>query len=284
MALNLDKSLVDHIQVTVAAALAEDIGGGDLSANLIPQDREAKAIVITRQDCVLCGGPWFSEVYRQLDVGSTCRWLWPDGEYLQSGTVVCEIAGRARTLLTGERTALNFLQLLSAGASVTREYVSAVTGNATIILDTRKTLPGLRRAQKYAVRCGGGQNHRMGLYDAILIKENHIASAGSIRVAMTTALERSSEVGIEVEVENLEQMQEALDAGARRILLDNFSKSALDEAVSLRGRLAPDVVLEASGGITLDNVRTIAETGVDYISIGALTKDVHAIDFSMRFL
>lgn len=277
------QTLLDDLKKSVSIALAEDVGSGDLSAELVAADSKATATVVSRQNCILCGQPWFDEVYRQLGDGVTCRWLQPDGEQVAADDVVCDLSGPARTLLTGERSALNFLQLLSASASAARRYVDTVAGTGTEILDTRKTLPGLRRAQKYAVRCGGAQNHRMGLYDAILIKENHIAAAGSIQAAISAAGNTVTGVLIEVEVESLEQMQQALAAGAHRLLLDNFSRDELTDAVAIRMEQAPDAKLEASGGITLDNVRAIAETGVDYISIGALTKDVAAVDFSMQF-
>lgn len=277
-----DQILLDDLQQSVAAALAEDVGGGDLSAALVPADRQSTARVVSRQDCILCGQAWFDEVYRQIDRSIEINWLQTDGEQVTADTVVCELSGSARTLLTGERSALNFLQLLSASASAARKYVDAVAGTGAVILDTRKTLPGLRRAQKYAVRCGGAQNHRMGLYDAILIKENHIAAAGSIQAAIAAADRHTSGILIEVEVESLEQMRQAMAAGASRLLLDNFANVELADAVALRASHAKDVQLEASGGITLANVRSVAATGVDYISVGALTKDVAAVDFSMQ--
>ena len=277
-----DQILLDDLQQSVAAALAEDVGGGDLSAALVPADRQSTARVVSRQDCILCGQAWFDEVYRQIDRSIEINWLQTDGEQVTADTVVCELSGSARTLLTGERSALNFLQLLSASASAARKYVDAVAGTGAVILDTRKTLPGLRRAQKYAVRCGGAQNHRMGLYDAILIKENHIATAGSIQAAIAAADRHTSGILIEVEVESLEQMRQAMAAGASRLLLDNFANVELADAVALRASHAKDVQLEASGGITLANVRSVAATGVDYISVGALTKDVAAVDFSMQ--
>jgi nicotinate-nucleotide pyrophosphorylase (carboxylating) len=280
----LDQTVADHLKTSVAAALTEDVGSGDLTAKLIPAGQQAEASVISRQECVLCGQPWFDEVFRQLDNKVACSWLLAEGDQVAADTVICELRGPARALLTGERSALNFLQLLSASASAARKYVDAVAGTGAVILDTRKTLPGLRRAQKYAVQCGGAQNHRMGLYDAILIKENHIAAAGGVLAAISMASSQTSDVLIEVEVETLEQMQQALASGAHRLLLDNFSIRQLSDAVALRNRHATGVTLEASGGITLDNVRVVAETGVDYISIGALTKDILAVDFSMQFL
>jgi nicotinate-nucleotide pyrophosphorylase (carboxylating) len=279
----LDQLLVDYLTESVAAALVEDVGSGDLTAELVPAGQQAEARVISRQGCTLCGQPWFDEVFLQLESEIKCNWLLAEGDQVAPDTVICELHGPARALLTGERSALNFLQLLSASASAAREYVDAVAGTGAVILDTRKTLPGLRRAQKYAVRCGGAQNHRMGLYDAILIKENHITAAGGVQAAVSATSSRRSNILVEVEVETLEQMQQALESGAHRLLLDNFSIRQLSDAVNLRDQHATDVTLEASGGITLDNVRKVAETGVDYISIGALTKDVLAIDFSMQF-
>ena len=275
-------TLPDDIAETVRRALAEDVGAGDLTADLIPANIRAQAQVITREEAVLCGQAWFEEVFRSLDKRVRVEWLARDGERVRANQILCTLEGPARALLTGERTALNFLQTLSGTATVTRRYVDAVQGTRAQILDTRKTLPGLRGAQKYAVRCGGGQNHRMGLYDAILIKENHIAAAGSVSAAVRAA--RAAAPGgttVEVEVENLEQLKEALAAGTDRLLLDNFSLKRLREAVH---ETAGRAKLEASGGITLENLRTIAETGVDYISIGALTKHVRAVDLSLRFM
>jgi nicotinate-nucleotide pyrophosphorylase (carboxylating) len=273
--------LPKDIDAVVSRALEEDLGRGDLTAALIPASQTAEAQVITRDDAVLCGQPWFNEVFRQLDRRIRVEWLVHDAEAMRANQVLCTLEGPARALLTGERTALNFLQTLSGTATVTRRYVEAVAGTRTVILDTRKTLPGLRTAQKYAVRCGGGENHRMGLYDAILIKENHIAACGSVANAVREArLKASTDVTVEVEVENLEQLREALAAGADRLLLDNFSLKRLREAVQ---ETAGRAKLEASGGITIDNIRAIAETGVDCISIGALTKHVRAVDLSMRF-
>jgi len=273
--------LPDDVTETVRRALAEDVGTGDLTAALIAADIGAEAQVITREDAVLCGTAWFDEVFRQ--VGDHIRVVWraKDGEAIHAGQKLCTVTGPARGLLTGERVALNFLQLLSGTATRARQYVDAVRGTKTIILDTRKTVPGLRRAQKYAVACGGGQNHRMGLYDAILIKENHIAAAGSITAALEAARNSAPrDVSIEIEVENIGQLREALAANADRLLLDNFSVEELEAAVAeTRGRAK----LEASGGIDLSNIRAFAETGVDYISIGDMTKTVKAVDLSMRF-
>lgn len=280
---NLDHNFLKDVQNSVAVALAEDVGSGDLTAELLPAGQQAEARVIARQGCTLCGQPWFDEVFRQLDNKIASNWRVAEGDQVAANAMICELQGPARALLSGERSALNFLQLLSATASAARKYVDSVAGTGAVILDTRKTLPGLRRAQKYAVHCGGAQNHRMGLYDAILIKENHIAAAGNVQAAISAAGSQTSDVLIEVEVETLDQMQQALASGAHRLLLDNFSIRQLSDAVALRDQHTTNLKLEASGGINLDNVRAVAETGVDYISIGALTKDVCAIDFSMQF-
>ena len=273
--------LASVIERDVTAALAEDVESGDPSALLLPEQKTARAVVLCRQDAVICGQAWFEASFRRLDPGINVSWLVAEGAKVARGTRVCEIQGQARALLTAERTALNFLQTLSAVATAARRYVDAAAGTRAKIVDTRKTLPGLRYAQKYAVRTGGGANHRMGLYDAMLIKENHIAAAGGIRQAIEQA-KKIARPGIwmQVEVENLSQLRQALDAGATMILLDNMSPDQMREAVKLAGDRAE---LEASGGITLENVRAIAETGVHRISIGALTKDVKAVDFSMRF-
>ena len=265
----------------VRQALSEDIGSGDLTASLIRQGARTAATVICRESAVLSGSAWFDEVFAQLDPAVEIRWNVRDGELMVPGQVVCELAGPAAPVLSGERTALNFLQTLSATASLTRTYVQAVAGSGATILDTRKTLPGLRLAQKYAVTCGGGTNHRLGLYDAVLIKENHILAAGSITKALERAVSRNRDVEIQVEVEDMQQLSEALAAGARRVLLDNFSLAMLQEAVEVN---AGQARLEASGGVHLDTIREIAETGVDDISVGALTKDIRAVDFSMRFV
>lgn len=264
----------------VRRALDEDVGTGDLTAQLVPARATAQADVLTRESAILCGQAWFSETFHQLDPQIQIHWHVQDGDAIKAGQVVCGLQGRARSLLTGERTALNFLQLLSGVATRTQGYVDAVRGTHCIVLDTRKTLPGLRQAQKYAVTCGGGHNHRMGLYDAILIKENHIAAAGSVRAAVTRAKEQApSGTFIEIEVEYMAQLREAIDAGATHILLDNFTAPMLTEAIAeTRGRAK----LEASGGYALDHIRAIAQTGVDFISVGDLTKNVRAIDFSMR--
>ena len=271
-------ALPANISDTVRTALQEDLGSGDRTAMLVPGPALAGATVFTRENAVLCGTAWFDEVYRQLDPAITINWEAQDGDPIASGMTVCGLQGRARALLNGERTALNFLQLLSGTATLTHDYVSLLSGYSTRLLDTRKTIPGLRSAQKYAVLCGGGHNHRMGLFDAILIKENHILAAGSISAAVAQA--KTQGVPIEVEVENLKQLEEAIEAGADTLLLDNFDLAHLRKAVALnRGRAR----LEVSGSVTKDNIRAIAATGVDFISCGALTKHVRAVDFSMRF-
>jgi len=269
------------IEADVQRALAEDIGTGDLTAQLVP-DVGAHAELFTREDAVLCGTAWVDELFRQLDTRVHVTWLKRDGERIAAGDVIARLDGPARTLLTGERGALNFLQTLSGTATLTARYVEALRGTRSKVLDTRKTIPGLRRAQKYAVTCGGGLNHRLGLFDAVLIKENHIAAAGSVTAALAQARAVSAtDFSIEIEVENLVQLREAISAGATRILLDNFDLERLADAVrATAGRAA----LEASGGITLDNIRAIAETGVDFISVGSLTKHLRAIDLSLRFL
>lgn len=265
---------------TVALALAEDVGGGDLTAALIPETARAEATVISREDAVLCGTAWFDAVFRQLDPRVDIDWQATDGERVQPDQPLCTLRGPARALLTGERTALNFLQALSSTATLARRFADTVAGTGAVILDTRKTLPGLRLAQKYAVRCGGCRNHRIGLFDAVLIKENHIMAAGSIRNAIAAARRLHPGVTVEVEVENLAELEEALAARPDIVMLDNFDLAALVEAVRITARR---VKLEASGNVNFDTVRKIAETGVDYISIGGLTKDVRAIDLSMRF-
>jgi nicotinate-nucleotide pyrophosphorylase (carboxylating) len=277
--------LTTEIEKNVGLALGEDLGTGDLTASLLSPDEAATATVITRERAVLCGTAWFEAAFRQLSPQAEVRWLVQDGDSVRTGQALCEITGTARTLLTGERTALNFLQLLSAVATRTRLYVDAVSKTGALIVDTRKTLPGLRIAQKYAVRCGGGTNHRLGLYDGILIKENHIIAAGGIAPALKAAKKIAPPgVFIQIEVETLDDLHAALDSGAKLVLLDNFSLGAMCEAVILNARVTNRAaVLEASGGITLDNVRAVAETGVDRISIGGLTKDIKAVDLSMRF-
>ena len=265
---------------SIALALAEDIGGGDLTAALIPERAHAEASVISREPAILCGTAWFDEVYRQLSPHIQVRWQAADGDRIEIDQVLCTLSGPARALLTGERTALNFLQTLSGTATLARRYADAVAGTGATILDTRKTLPGLRQAQKYAVRCGGCQNHRLGLFDAVLIKENHILATDSITQAIATARRLHSGVTVEVEVEDLAELQEALDAQPDIIMLDNFDLKTLRQAVALA---AGRVKLEASGNVTFDTLPALAATGVDYISVGGLTKDVRAIDLSMRF-
>lgn len=273
----------DDIAAVVAGALAEDIGPGDVTAGLLDPERRAEATLRVREDAVLCGRPWVDEAYRQIDPAVTIEWRFDDGDALTAGSVVCTLAGPARALLTGERTAINFLQTLSATATATRRFVDAVEGTAARILDTRKTVPGLRLAQKYAVRCGGGSNHRLGLFDAILIKENHIAAIGSVSAAVELAREKAGSVLVEIEVENLAQTAEALDTSADRLLLDNFGLEDMRRAVAMRdARPGARKELEASGGVTLETVRAIAETGVDLIAVGATTKNLQAIDYSMR--
>ena len=274
------EALETQIEQDVRRALDEDLGSGDITAQLIPEDRISKASVYTRHPAVLCGRNWFDAVFKQLDDKVDIRWYVADGQTIVPHQVVCTLKGPARCLLSGERTALNFLQTLSGTATLANTYAKRIEGLNTRVLDTRKTIPGLRRAQKYAVRCGGCHNHRIGLYDAFLIKENHIAAAGSIESAISSARALNKELAVEVEVENSEELKQALRAGADRILLDNFAPDEIRQAVALTGKRAK---LEASGGITLDTLRQYAETGVDYVSIGALTKDVRAIDLSMRF-
>jgi nicotinate-nucleotide pyrophosphorylase (carboxylating) len=272
------------ITATVTRALAEDVGDGDLTAALIPADAIGKATVISREHATLCGRAWFDEVFRQLDPAVTVEWLAQDGERVVPNQPLCRIHGPARSLLTGERTALNFVQTLSGTATVTQQYADAVAGTECRILDTRKTIPGLRFAQKYAVRCGGGTNHRIGLFDAILVKENHIIAAGSIAAAVAHARQLAGKRMVEVEVENLDELKQALATDIDRILLDNFTRADMAQAVAInRARSGKKVELEASGNMTLQTLRSVAETGVDYISIGGLTKHVRAVDLSMRF-
>ncbi len=269
------------VVAAVQRALAEDVGSGDLTAALVPSREIARAHVITREEAVLCGTAWFDEVFRQLDPRIRVEWRARDGETIRAEQILCRIEGPARPILTGERTALNFLQTLSGTATAARRYVDAVRGTRAVILDTRKTVPGLRLAQKYAVTCGGAQNHRIGLYDGILIKENHIVAAGSITAAVQRAKAQApAGAFIEVEVENLDELQQALAAGAERILLDDFALDDIRRAVAAaRGRAK----LEVSGGVTLATIRQLAETGVDYISTGDITKNVRVVDLSMRF-
>ena len=269
------------IEFQARAALAEDVGEGDLTASLLPADRIGRAELITRESAVLCGAPWFEAVFRVLDPEIRIQWDVSDGEQVAPGRRLCVLDGPARALLTGERTAMNYLQTLSCTATLARRYAEAVAGLPVRVLDTRKTLPGLRLQQKYAVRCGGCHNHRFGLFDVILIKENHILAAGSIPAALEAARTLHPGVPVEIEVESLDELEMALDAGAPVVLLDNFALDELRRAVAVTAGRAQ---LEASGGISLETIRAIAETGVDRISVGALTKDVRAVDLSMRFL
>ncbi|MCF6257705.1 MAG: carboxylating nicotinate-nucleotide diphosphorylase [Gammaproteobacteria bacterium] len=271
--------------VVVTAALIEDIGDGDISAALIPADAQSTAQVISRENAVLCGTAWFNEVFRQLDAHIVIDWQVGDGDAVCSNQTLCRLTGNSRSLLSGERSALNLLQTLSATATQTRKFVDAISGTGAVILDTRKTLPSLRTAQKYAVTCGGGSNHRMGLFDAFLIKENHILAAGSIAAAVASARQQHAKLKVEVEVENLDEVRQALHAGADQLLLDNMALATLREAVALnREKNNGRAKLEASGGVNLERVRAIADTGVDFISVGSITKDVRAVDLSMRFI
>lgn len=264
----------------VKLALQEDVGQQDLTADLIPTNTQATATLITRESATLCGKDWFNEVFIQLDPSITVDWHFSDGDRIEANSVLCTMNGSARTLLTGERAAMNFIQTLSATATLVQQYTDQVRDLPVHILDTRKTIPGFRLAQKYAVRCGGGYNHRVGLFDGILIKENHISATGSIDAAVNKAQQLHPNIAIEVEVETLNELEQALSAQADIILLDNFDIPTLKQAVKINKGQAK---LEASGGITIESVRPIAETGIDRISIGALTKDIRAIDLSMRF-
>lgn len=279
-----NESLPQAISRNVRDALAEDLGAGDWTAQLVPENRQAHAKLIVRQKAVLCGIAWFEAIVHQLDPQARIQWKFQEGEWMQANSTVCEIDANARALLSAERPAINFLQTLSYTATITREHVDAIAGvspnpNGCALLDTRKTLPGLRQAQKYAVRVGNGQNQRMALWDGILIKENHIAAAGSITAALKAADALQSGVDVQIEVENIAELQEALSAGAKSILIDNFTLDQMREAVKINASRA---FIEASGGITLDQLQAIAATGVDRISIGKLTKDIEAIDYSMR--
>ena len=281
MASRLQTPPAEQIAEDVRCALREDLGSGDCTAMLVPEHQALETRVVCRENAVLAGQPWFTETFRQLDPKIRIEWRARDGDRLAPDQEVLRMRGPARAVLSGERTALNFLQTLSGTATRTRAYVDAVDGTGVTILDTRKTLPGLRLAQKYAVLCGGGSNHRIGLFDALLIKENHIAASGSIRVAVEQAQQHYPDLLLEVEVETLEQLEEAFAAGAQRVLLDNFPVQRLAEAVRLyKGRIG----LEASGGIELESIRQVAESGVDFISTGDITKSVRAVDFSMRFV
>ncbi len=276
-----DSALAAAFEANINAALTEDIGSGDWTAMLLPASAQVNARVVVREDAVLCGAPWFEGAMMQVDPKIRIEWLFAEGDWMPANAEVCRINGPARSLMTAERPALNFLQLLSGVATATRDYVKIIDGTKAAVLDTRKTLPGLRLAQKYAVRVGGGKNQRLALYDGILIKENHIAAAGSIRAALEAAHALHAGVSIQIEVESLDELQQALDAGAVSVLLDNFSTQMMRDAVALTAGRA---VLEASGGVNRDSVRAIAETGVDRISIGSLTKDVKATDYSLRVI
>ncbi len=275
----LDPALRKAMDASVDAALAEDLGGGDVTGLLVPPNATATAELKVREQAVLCGTPWFEAVVRRCAPQAEVTWRYAEGDTMTANSLVCRLHGPARGLLTAERTALNFLQLLSATATVTRQYTQIVQGTGARILDTRKTIPGLRLAQKYAVRVGGGTNQRLGLYDGALIKENHIAAAGGVVAVLKQANGLSRQVPVQIEVENLAQLREALEADASAILLDNFTVQAMREAVAITAGRA---VLEASGGVDRDTVRAIAETGVDRISIGSLTKDIRAVDYSLR--
>lgn len=280
--MQFDKSLLADISATIAHVLQEDIGKCDLTAALIAAGTTMNGSIFTREKMILAGRPWIDELFRQLDPQIVINWQFNDGERVEANNSICDLDGPARSILSGERAALNLLQTLSATATVTATYVHAVAGTRCRILDTRKTLPGLRLAQKYAVAQGGGCNHRIGLFDAILIKENHIVSAGGIGVAITAARKLYPRMPVEIEVESIAELRVALAAKAERILLDNFSVELLQEAVAIsRAEGDPQVELEASGGLTLENVADVAKTGVDYISVGALTKNVKAIDLTM---
>lgn len=271
----------NEIKKQVQQALNEDIATGDVTAELIASDKEAHAQLICREEAILCGRDWFNHAFYLLDNTVEIHWFFEEGQRLKENDIVCKISGNARHILSSERTALNFLQTLSATASTTNQYVKAVAGTNCKILDTRKTIPNLRLAQKYAVSCGGGVNHRVGLYDMVLIKENHIQAAGSITTAVTMARKNQPSLKIEVEAENLDELQQALDNKVDRVLLDNMDIRTLEKAVALTNRQTD---LEASGNITLETIRAVAETGVDYISTGAITKNITAVDFSLRFI
>ncbi len=270
----------DDLVATVSRALDEDVGTGDLTAALIPASQQARGHIIARESGVLCGAPWAEEAFRQVDEGIRVEWRVQEGARIKEDQRLCRLSGPARGILTAERTALNFLQTLSGTATLARRYADVVAGTPATVIDTRKTLPGLRRAQKYAVAIGGCGNHRMGLYDFILIKENHIAAAGGVAAALEAARAQQAGVPIEIEVETLAQLEEALDAGAERVLVDNFDLEGLRAAVRANASRAK---LEASGNVSFETLRSIAETGVDYISVGALTKHVRALDLSLRF-
>ena len=275
--------LPDDLPEQVSRALREDIGPGDVTARLIPAAQTMRARIVCREAAILCGTPWADETFRQVDVRIHARWQARDGASIAADSVICEVEGPARGILTAERTALNFLQLLSATATATRQHVDAVAGTGCRILDTRKTIPGLRTAQKYAVRCGGGSNHRLGLYDMVLIKENHIAAAGSIAAALAAARREAPGIRVEVETETLNELDQALASGADVVMLDDYSLEDMRTAVARNRAHARPATLECSGGVSLERLRAIAATGVDCISVGGLTKHVRAIDLSMRF-
>lgn len=277
----LSNELQQSLKRDVALALAEDIGSGDISALLIDSDAQLSVRLLLREEAVLCGSAWFEETFRQCASAIEIEWFVMDGDLVAANTEICRISGPARALLSAERTALNFLQTLSGTATVTRSYVERIKHSTCRILDTRKTIPNLRLAQKYAIRCGGGSNHRIGLFDAFLIKENHLAACGGIKAAVEHGRALYPDLMLEVEVEDLEQLQQAIDAGVDRVLLDNFNLEQIKQAVALTGQ---SVELEASGNITDQTLVQIAETGVDFISVGALTKNLRAIDFSLRYL
>ena len=282
--MSISDQLTAAIISDVSEALAEDVGSGDVTADIVDTDAVTEAIVVAREPMTLAGQQWVNEVFAQLDPEIVVEWMYNDGDQVRADAVICSIRGPARGILTGERSALNFLQFLSATATLTARYLKTIEGTKAQVLDTRKTIPGLRHAQKYAVRVGGGSNHRIGLYDAVLIKENHIISAGGIEAAVKAARQLHAELPVEIEVESVTEMREALAAGADRLLLDNFDIQDLQHAVEINQQEGqPPAALEASGGITLDNIYDVAKTGVDYVSVGALTKNVNAVDLSMRF-
>ncbi len=276
----LEKSLIKVIKHSVTNALKEDVGSGDVTATLISKEGQTSAYVISREPCIICGIPWFTEVFNQLDNNVQIEWMLKEGEACKADDIVCHLNGSARSILSGERTALNFLQTLSGTATTTNEYVKLLAHTNCQILDTRKTIPGLRKAQKYAVYVAGGKNHRIGLYDQILIKENHIMACGSISKAVAIARQNFADLNVEVETETLEELKEALQAGTDIIMLDNYTLEMMTEAVAINQDQAK---LEVSGNVTLESIQSIAATGVDYISSGDLTKNLKSIDFSMRF-
>jgi len=276
-------ALPPDLAAQVARSLAEDVGSGDVTAALIAPGTRADATLLTREAAVVCGTPWVDETFRQLDPAVRVAWRVREGDTVAADTILCDITGPARAILTGERTALNFLQTLSGTATATRRYVDAVAGTGCQILDTRKTLPGLRLAQKYAVRCAGGRNHRIGLHDMVLVKENHIVAAGGIAAALAQARAQAPGIPVEIEVETLAEFRDALAARPDVIMLDEFDDAGMREAVALNRAAGSTVKIEASGGVDLDAARRIAATGVDYISVGSLTKHLHATDLSLRF-